>query len=391
MQFNNFATMRESMWRGSSEQYLRWFLTQPNEDGRKGDMETLCACLELSWLTHDRPYYNVYPIVVELCIKTSLNMKWGDITFPVRALLLRFASGQEPLGMKTAIVRVPSDVSWATPVAYHESRTKAVLLGPCFPLLAKIQGLDDLGTLWAYAPTVALREQVISDTIDTPSIYTGDRDDKVHERVSFLIRLLAFIGLLARGTDLVTPAILASDRTEYDATNDESRKRWLEERARKKLGNSFDVGRSLEIERASSPHWRSPHLALFHTGVGGRTPVLKVRSGCVVVPRDMSSVPTGYLGKESEQELDRHPGSPVFRTHVSKRIRFLVMRRDGYRCRLCGMTRDDGVTLEVDHIVAVANGGRTEESNLWTLCHPCNNGKSSLPLREDAAAAELLK
>jgi 5-methylcytosine-specific restriction endonuclease McrA len=46
------------------------------------------------------------------------------------------------------------------------------------------------------------------------------------------------------------------------------------------------------------------------------------------------------------------------------------------------MTRDDGVTLEVDHIVAVANGGGSEESNLWTLCHPCNNGKSDMRLHQ---------
>lgn len=380
--------MREKLWRGGTEEYIRWILCQPGKDDSTGFASTLCAGLELSWLTHQRPYYNVYPIAVDLCLKTSLNMRWGDITFPVRSLLLRFARGHEPLRMTTALVRVPSDALWSTPAAYHASRKKAADLSPCFPLMANMQTDNDTGGLWTYAPTSDLKEEIISDSlgITEKGFHENGAALQFTDKSNFLIRLLAFIGLLARGTDLVTPAILASDREEYDATSDESRKRWIEERARKKLGTSFDVGRSLELERASSPHWRSPHLALFHTGEGRKTPVLKVRSGCVVVPRDMSHVPTGYMGNESCSELDAVPSGITLRTPVSKRLRFRVMRRDGYRCRLCGMTSDDGITLEVDHIVPVAKGGRTEESNLWTLCHPCNNGKSDLPLREETAS-----
>jgi hypothetical protein len=383
MQFHHYKTLREPSFKGGTEDYIRWRLRQSTLNLEGEQMATMCAALELSWVTHDRPYYNVYPIAVELCIKTALNMKWGDITFPVRSLLLRFAKGFEPMGMCSVLARVPScKKEWSTPGQYHTTRRPVAELTQSCPMFANIQTNDDSGGLWVYVPSKDLKEEVIKDSlaISNEEMQTSGVSLKFTDKTDFLIRLLAFIGLLARGTDLVTPAILASDRKEYDATSDECRKRWLEDRARRKLGMSFDVGRSLEIEKSSTPHWRSPHLALFHTGPGRQKPVLKVRSGCVVIPRDMSEVPTGYLGKETKEELDRDPEPIMFRTPIPKKLRFKIMRRDAYKCRLCGMNQNDGVRLQVDHIVPVAKGGRTEERNLWTLCQPCNSGKSDMPL-----------
>lgn len=390
MRFHDYKTLREPEWKGTTDDYLRWLLRQPAspvvESGSRGLATsiayTTAAAVELSWVTHERPYYNVYPIAVEACLRTSLNMKWGDIAFPVRVLALRFVLGHEPLAIKAALARVPSDVKWSTGCAFHPSRKRAVDLLPCWPLLANIQTTDDTGGVWTYsAPDI--RDEVVSDSLvcmETALAKAGAHAS-IYDKSNFLIRLLAFIGLLARGTDLITPAILASDREEYDTTTDEARKRWLEERARKKLGPSFDVGRRWEVERATSPHWRRPHLALFHTGPGRTVPVLKERSGCRVIPRDMSQVPTGFLGQETEEELAA--GFSVFvaaRPAIPKRLRFLVLRRDGYRCQLCGAVAGDGVQLEVDHKVPVAKGGKTNADNLWTLCHPCNNGKSDLSL-----------
>lgn len=388
MRFNDYETLREPSYRGSTEEYLRSRLRTGAYDTKEVQCGTLVAAMELSWVTHRRPYYNVYPIAVDLCLKTSLNMQWGDLLFPVRTLALRFAVGHEPLKMSAVLARVPCADNWHTPAQYHESRQYIAEYGQAYELAARINGVGQPGRLWAYVAKHKLAEEVVSDSLiaTAQNIWDSGADESLTNQSNFLVRLLAFIGLLARGTDLVTPAILASDREEYDNTCDEARRRWLEERARKRLGYSFDVGRKLEQERAITPHWRAPHLALFHTGPGRKTPVLKVRSGCVVIPRDMSSVPTGFLGPETQQELDAPRQPVVFRTSIPKRLRFKVMRRDGYRCRLCGMTRDDGVTLEVDHIVAVAKGGRTEERNLWTLCHPCNNGKSDLHLHAGAAA-----
>lgn len=64
------------------------------------------------------------------------------------------------------------------------------------------------------------------------------------------------------------------------------------------------------------------------------------------------------------------------RKPIGKQIRVQVLARDGYKCKMCGRTKEK-VPLEVDHIIPVANGGTDELSNLATLCRDCNRGKTS--------------
>lgn len=71
--------------------------------------------------------------------------------------------------------------------------------------------------------------------------------------------------------------------------------------------------------------------------------------------------------------------STTKRRAVSKKIRLLILERDGYRCCLCGRTAKE-TKLEVDHKKPVAKGGTDSLNNLWTLCIDCNRGKSDLSL-----------
>lgn len=63
------------------------------------------------------------------------------------------------------------------------------------------------------------------------------------------------------------------------------------------------------------------------------------------------------------------------RTEMTLRLRFDVMKRDFFRCVLCGSTADIS-PIEVDHIVPVSKGGVSDISNLRTLCERCNRGKA---------------
>jgi 5-methylcytosine-specific restriction endonuclease McrA len=58
-------------------------------------------------------------------------------------------------------------------------------------------------------------------------------------------------------------------------------------------------------------------------------------------------------------------------------LRFKVFSRDRFRCVACGRSpaTDLRVELHADHILAVANGGKTVLENLQTLCQDCNLGK----------------
>jgi 5-methylcytosine-specific restriction endonuclease McrA len=67
---------------------------------------------------------------------------------------------------------------------------------------------------------------------------------------------------------------------------------------------------------------------------------------------------------------------------INLRLRFLVMKRDNFKCCICGASpaKDSTVELHIDHIVPWSKGGETELNNLQTLCSKCNLGKSDLDM-----------
>lgn len=69
--------------------------------------------------------------------------------------------------------------------------------------------------------------------------------------------------------------------------------------------------------------------------------------------------------------------SRVERSKMSESLRYNVLKRDNYKCQICGATAKEGAKLQVDHIIPVSKGGKTELNNLQTLCSRCNIGKSN--------------
>lgn len=72
----------------------------------------------------------------------------------------------------------------------------------------------------------------------------------------------------------------------------------------------------------------------------------------------------------------------VERGKVSNAMRFSIYKRDGYRCRMCGIS-ERFANLEVDHIIPISKGGKSTYDNLQTLCHRCNVQKgNSMPYKK---------
>lgn len=65
------------------------------------------------------------------------------------------------------------------------------------------------------------------------------------------------------------------------------------------------------------------------------------------------------------------------RVSIAAGLRFEILRRDDYRCQLCGARATDGEQLHIDHRTPVVAGGTNDPSNLWTLCKTCNLGKGA--------------
>lgn len=94
----------------------------------------------------------------------------------------------------------------------------------------------------------------------------------------------------------------------------------------------------------------------------------------------------GNSGSKFDVKMDI-PMLERFITYLSERVKFkasaegqrrlmtpalrrFIIDRDGHTCKLCGNSTDiePNLLLEVDHIIPVAKGGMTTESNLQTLC-----------------------
>ena len=94
--------------------------------------------------------------------------------------------------------------------------------------------------------------------------------------------------------------------------------------------------------------------------------------GYIEIVRILDSVSTARVDRKTYERL-----ALAERAMLSDSMRYDVLRRDGFRCVLCGMSSKDGAVLHVDHIIPVSKGGKTVMSNLRTLCEKCNIGKSN--------------
>ena len=61
----------------------------------------------------------------------------------------------------------------------------------------------------------------------------------------------------------------------------------------------------------------------------------------------------------------------------TKKQKNKILRRDGYKCVVCGQGRAEGIELQVDHIKAKDKGGEATISNGQTLCATHNFRKKN--------------
>lgn len=241
------------------------------------------ALMEGMWCHEGKPFYNVYPIAVELSQNSTLDIPIEALTnFNIDTLLVKFPVGHEPYGIHSVFMMTPS---------------KNVKNGQYrFELAIEMdKGIMQLGlSLESGDKTL---QECMTRAIEAYS-QRPEWEEYTTEIAMFSFRFLGFIGLLAAGSDLVTPVILSKDRAKFDSLTDEQERLMIINRAARRLGIGADIGREMEAERlASGPHYRKPHPALYWTGEGRKIPRIVFRRGSIVQGRKLKKVPTGYEGE----------------------------------------------------------------------------------------------
>ena len=106
------------------------------------------------------------------------------------------------------------------------------------------------------------------------------------------------------------------------------------------------------------------------------SPAGKSRRSCTIeITKDIISC----IQSEVSAKMNKSGHSKVQRSAMTNDLREAIKKRDNYTCCLCGNSvfNEPNLLLEVDHIIPISKGGKTEASNLQTLCWKCNRGKSN--------------
>lgn len=94
------------------------------------------------------------------------------------------------------------------------------------------------------------------------------------------------------------------------------------------------------------------------------------------IEQDLAEEDEEKLQEENEEapsipELDSY-------TYVRASTWWAVLARDNWTCCSCRRSsKEEGIILEVDHILPRSKGGGDAIENLQTLCKKCNIGKSN--------------
>ena len=115
---------------------------------------------------------------------------------------------------------------------------------------------------------------------------------------------------------------------------------------------------------------KTPYLIFRYTSPAGKS----TRSHRIIIDEDIIV----ELRSDISQKLSKSGHAKEQRKAMTADLREAIKKRDNYTCQICGnsVLKEPNLLLEVDHIVPVSKGGKTEASNLQTLCWRCNRAKS---------------
>lgn len=289
MEFNNYTTIRDARRRSFSKRlvggdpasfYKQMIWRASRSNDRQLSIQASC---ELNWEQRRRPYYNVWPSIIPLLTRLNLHLDSSLIQLPKPSLCIRLP--KDP-------TKNPLWFDWQG----KHIHVCSILMGDLF----QGQGISlhiNIGD-WTLHPYLAFYYQDRL-TVEEHLNNLAEEDDTDESRIRLpnalmadCLRLCCTLCLLDKDPSVISPDVLADDRTKYEATLDE--KYVSKAHHRGKVG--WDVGRHIE----QIPHYRRPHFTIVRTGKGRKIPKIVPRKGCIVHRDVVETIPTGFLEQTSE-------------------------------------------------------------------------------------------
>lgn len=283
-----------------------WMEGLPVAEDTDDKVDSLRYEQEFNWLRCKRPYYNIWPGVVDHLIRLDLSKVPSEMVNLPSMIPLIPAGTLEGMTRGTArrCEEVSRTLNFRFPpghpsLSYEDSdgttRTMNSALvcvdrkpdGDMLIIFMDFGGLSPDGTRLVLFRCHPLKPGTnlggVYDDVPTNSPVPRDVCDKI-------LKLIVASTLISQGEDgLIEPDVLSADRWEYSRSKDPA----LVDKARERGKNGYNIGMDIEV----SPHWRSPCLALYWTGKGRTTPRVRMRRGSIVHRKAVAAIPTGHDGE----------------------------------------------------------------------------------------------
>lgn len=250
-----------------------------DEDKDSDKLYNTGVWLSYLWRGNDRPFYNVWPNVLECLGRTKLEFSPMDANVYTRGpLSICFPVGGEP---KYGGHRVSSALISFTPKTYIiDSDTE--IASPALTFVIEVVENEYGVVIGSYG-------------LKSDSALISEMFSSWSSNESSFFSIVFGILLLAKDERFAEPILLNRDaKRKFKSKEDYDR---AVARAKRNGRNGMAIGKDIEI----SPHFRRPHMAIRWTGEGRRIPRLVPVTGCVVSRKHLYPVPTGYMDKERKE------------------------------------------------------------------------------------------
>ena len=238
---------------------------------------------ERDWEKGKRPYYNVFPSIIPMLTRLNLDLDSNLIRLPLPALCVRLPKDRNPLTFDWQGKQVSIRCMLLGDMNDGDGISVLIDIGELMPEIGfpvytyrnfrRQKGLtveNALGELkrdWSAELGIAVPDSLVDDCV----------------------RLCCSLCLLENDPEVISPDVLADDRTRFDGTGDQK----YVDKARRRGKVGWDVGRQIEV----IPHYRRPHMALVWTGRGRAVPKIVPHRGSVVHREAVGKVPSGFGGE----------------------------------------------------------------------------------------------
>lgn len=267
MKFNEWPTL--AMGDGVKEDV---FFEAIKNDETKSKADRARAVMEMVWVSKKRPYYSVYPSIIEPLLKVKLDIPFSSIAWPIvnTPILIRIPYNFCPLAsiLASRFTDEKGFDKWIAGVL-------TVVDGKSY------QYLGSMGNS-------RCAEDEISYVRDARPDWKGFEINNLENAW----RLIIAVCMLAQDSEFVQPEVLSADAAVYSKTLNPK----FVEKAAKRGKVGWSVGKHME----SIPHMRRPHFAIRWTEKGHSVPKLVPVKGSVVKRKVLTDVPTGYMDDECQ-------------------------------------------------------------------------------------------